>query len=176
MLSFVTRHASHVKGVLSGFDRVRFLGTLRWLAHVKGLLGYLSYQSVLLKEFREYAMSLTASIKQATQQIASEPIAYLPSSAASKDEVAREIAEREGITEGLVCVLSCVEPCFTFEVGPNKQKKELELRKFFGKCLHYYPMFGVALREGLVFKHPKGRLVTTTPFLGLRERAVGCGR
>jgi hypothetical protein len=138
MLSFVTRHASRVKGVLSGFDRVRFLGTLRWLAHVKGLLGYLSYQSVLLKEFREYAMSLTASIKQATQQIASEPIAYLPSSAASKEEVARGIAEREGITEGLVCVLSCVEPCFTFEVGPNKQKKELELRKFFGKCLHYY--------------------------------------
>jgi hypothetical protein len=159
MLSFLTRHASRVKGVLSGFDRVRFLGTLRWLAHVKGLLGYLSYKSVLLKEFREYAMSLTESIKQATKEIASEPIAYLPSSAASKDEVARGIAEREGLTEGLVCVLSCVEPCFTFEVGPNKQMKKLELRKFFGKCLHYY--FYLIDRE-LGWMHV--RLQTWMPF------------
>jgi hypothetical protein len=130
MLSFLTRHASRVKGVLSGFDRVRFRGTLRWLAHVKGLLGYLSYKSVLLKEFKEHAVSLTESIKQATKQIASEPIEYLPSSQSDKQDVACEIAEREGITEGLVCVLSCVEPCLTFEVGPNKPTKKLVDRRF----------------------------------------------
>lgn len=59
MLSFLTRHASEVKGWLSGFDRVRFRGTLRWLAHLKGVAGYLSHKSVLLKDFKEHAMSLT---------------------------------------------------------------------------------------------------------------------
>ena len=39
MQSFLARHESQVKGVLSGFDRVRFRGTLRWLANVRGLRG-----------------------------------------------------------------------------------------------------------------------------------------
>jgi len=138
MQSFLTRHASRVKGVLSGFDRVRFRGTLRWLAHVRGLMGFLSYQSVLLKDFKEYVKSLTAAIKRATSDVAKEPIEYLASSQVSKEQVAREIAQRDRIREGLVCVLSCVEPCSTYEVGPNRDAKKLELRKIWGKCLHYY--------------------------------------
>ena len=35
----------------------------------------------------------------------------------TKDEMARAIAERDGITEGLVCILRVVEPCKTFSVG-----------------------------------------------------------
>lgn len=141
MLSFLTRQASRVKGWLSGFDRVRFRGTLRWLAHVDGLMGYLSYKSVLLKDFKEYATSVTNTIVQASKQIAAEqqrPVKFLDSSNGSKEKMAREIAERDGITSGLVCVLECVEPCFTFEVGPNAATKKLELRRFFGKCKHQY--------------------------------------
>jgi len=33
MLRFIQRHAQKITGVLSGFDRLRFLGTLRELAH-----------------------------------------------------------------------------------------------------------------------------------------------
>jgi len=51
MDSFVTRHASEVKGTLSGFDRVRFRGTLRWLANLNGMGTWLSHTSVLLKDF-----------------------------------------------------------------------------------------------------------------------------
>src|SRR5690606_27747489 len=36
------------------------------------------------------------------------------------------------------CVLSAVEPCYTFEVGPHRARKVLELRRVHGKCLHYY--------------------------------------
>ena len=55
-----------------------------------------------------------------------------------KEDVAREIAERDGVTEGLVCVLTAVEPCHTFTVGPNRERKRLELRAHPGKCLHQY--------------------------------------
>ena len=34
MISFLARHASKIKGVLHGFDRIRFRGTLRWLAAI----------------------------------------------------------------------------------------------------------------------------------------------
>jgi hypothetical protein len=123
MLSFLTRQVSRVKGWLSGFDGVRFRGTLRWLAHEKGLMSYLSYKNILLKDFKEHATGLTQSLVQASQQIAAEqqrPVEYLFASNDSKEERARELAERDGITSGLVCVLECVEPCFTFEVGPDE--------------------------------------------------------
>lgn len=141
MDSFVTRHASEVKGTLSGFDRVRFRGTLRWPANLSGMGVWLSHVNVLLKDFRDYAMGLTDRIKQATQELAEQagrPVQYLASSSLRKEDLAREIAQRDGITEGLVCVVTAVEPCHTFTVGPNQEAKKLELRSHPGKCLHQY--------------------------------------
>lgn len=141
MDSFLTRHALEVKGTLSGFDRVRFRGTLRWLANLSGMGVWLSHANVLLKDFRDYAMGLTDRIKQATQELAENagrPVHYLASSSLRKEDLAREIAQRDGITEGLVCVLTAVEPCHTFTVGPNREAKKLELRSHPGKCLHQY--------------------------------------
>jgi len=62
MKSFLTRHQSEVKGVLSGFDRVRFRGTLRLIANLRGLSRWLSHHGVLLKSFKEFAMGLTETI------------------------------------------------------------------------------------------------------------------
>lgn len=141
MNSFVARHASAVKGTLSGFDRVRFRGTLRWLANLRGMGAWLSRADVLLKDFRDYAMGLTDQIKQATKDLAEKagrPECYLASSSLRKEEFARDIAKRDGIDEGLVCVLKAVEPCMTFTVGPNREAKKLELRSHQGKCLHQY--------------------------------------
>ena len=41
MDSFVHKYAGLVAGVLSGFDRLIFRGTLRTLAFTKGMMGYL---------------------------------------------------------------------------------------------------------------------------------------
>lgn len=141
MHTFLTRHEREVKGTLSGFDRVRFRGTLRWLANLKGMEVWLSVSSVLLKDFKDYARGLTDQIKQATQQLAEEagrPLHYLASSRLRKEDLAREIAKRDAIIAGLVCVLTAVEPCHTFTVGPNRKAKKLELRPHSGKCLHHY--------------------------------------
>lgn len=141
MNSFVTRHTSEVKGTLSGFDRVRFRGTLRWLANLRGMGTWLCRANVLLKDFKGYAMGLTDRIKLATQELAEKagrPVIYLHSSSLRKEDFARDIAERDAINEGLVCVLTAVEPCMTFTVGPHREAKRLELRSHQGKCLHQY--------------------------------------
>jgi hypothetical protein len=138
MKSFLSRHESEVQGTLSGFDRVRFRGTLRWLANTRGMSAWLQRANVLLKDFKEYAMGLTDTIKQATQRIAERegrPLEYLASSSLRKDDYAKGIAERDGISRGLVCVLSAVEPCITCTVGPNRQARKLEVRRLEGKCL-----------------------------------------
>ena len=141
MQSFLARHASKIKGVLHGFDRIRFRGTLRWLAYTQGLMKWLSRRSVLLKDFKEYALSLTDQVREETKRIAEAaqcPVIYLQSSTQSKEDLAKQIAAANGVREGLVCVLTSVEQCQTFTVGPNAKTKHLELRPLKGKCLHQY--------------------------------------
>jgi hypothetical protein len=141
MRSFLHVHGSEIKGVLSGWDRIRFRGTLRWLASVDGLGTYLWTTKGLLKDFCGWAQSLTKRVREATEALAKaagRPMQYLASSQQRKEDLARDIAAADGVREGLICVLSCVEPCRTFRVGPNAHTKRLELRALEGKCLHYY--------------------------------------
>lgn len=141
MSVFLQRCGSSVMGMVSGFDRVRLRGTLRWLCYRDGLGKHLSKLRVLLKEFGDYAESLTKRICSATKAVAEaagRPMQYLASPAANKEEIARGIAERDGIREGLICVLSAVEPCRSFGVHPNAATQQIELRSELRKCLHYY--------------------------------------
>jgi len=50
MERFTRRHQGQVIGMLSGFGRIRFRGTLRWLANGKGMLNFLWSAQVLLAE------------------------------------------------------------------------------------------------------------------------------
>jgi hypothetical protein len=52
MRTFLQRHEGQILGVLSGFDRLRFRGTLRMLNNVGGMLAVLGRLGVLLKDFR----------------------------------------------------------------------------------------------------------------------------
>ena len=70
MSTFLSRFGSEIKGVLSGWDRIRFRGTIRWLASLRGLGSYLSCQHILFKDFKTYAMSLTERIQWATEELA----------------------------------------------------------------------------------------------------------
>jgi len=162
MKSFLARHASKIKGVLSGFDRIRFRGTLRWLANTHGMMNWLWHRQVRLTEFKDYALALTRQVREQTEQIAEAaecPMPYLDSSALSKEDFAKQIAADNKVRKGLVCVLRSVDPCRTFEVSPNGKTKHIELHSFWGKCLHYY----------FYYLHPEwgwmhARLQTWLPF------------
>jgi hypothetical protein len=141
MNALVPKNADHVIGVLSGWDRLVFRGTLRMLAFAGGMAAYLSRVGVLLKEFGDHAQAMTdqliqASVKRA--ETAGRPVKYLASPSVRKDDYARQIAREEGITEGLICMLSCVEPCRSFEIYRNREKKILELLPRNRKCKFLY--------------------------------------
>jgi hypothetical protein len=141
MNRFTTKYADRLVGTLSGFDRLVFRGTLRRLSFVEGLQVYLSQRKVLLKEFGAHAQAVTERIKQAAQaaaQAGEMPVQYLGSAQTSKEEVARQIARERGVTQGPVCLLTCVEPFVGFDIYRNAQKKRLELVSRYRKCLHYY--------------------------------------
>ena len=141
---FSRKHADDVMGALSGFDRIRFRGTQRWLANVRGMMGFLWRVQVKLKEFKAYSMKLTGEIRSTVASLAADagrPVEYLNHPGVSKEVRARQIARTDGITEGLICVLESVDPCFSYEVGPNRQSKQLELRRKLMKCKHHYLYF-----------------------------------
>lgn len=141
MERFLDRHQDRIVGSISGFDRMRFTGTLRWMAHVDGMGKFLNSQGVLLKNFAAYIETVSEQIKQYAYGIAEakgRPVEYLASSSESKEDIAIKIAERDGIQQGLVCVLTCVEPCQSFDIQKNKKKKQLKLVGRWRKCLHLY--------------------------------------
>ena len=41
MYQFIRRHQNDIHGVLSGFDRIRFRGTIRWFGSVRGVMSFL---------------------------------------------------------------------------------------------------------------------------------------
>jgi len=141
MNALVPKNSAHVIGELSGWDRLVFRGTMRMLAYAGGMAAYLSRIGTLLKDFGDHAQAMTEQLIEASRQraeAAGRPVTYLPSSKIRKDEYARQIACQDGITEGLICVLECVEPCRSFEIYRNREKKLLELVSRDRKCKFLY--------------------------------------
>jgi hypothetical protein len=141
---FITQHAQDVIGILSGFDRLRFMATLRPLFQPSLMMRYLSHAGVLLADFSAFASGWTERVRAAARQLAQRsgrPLTYLHGSCAHKEHLARELAHRDGLNAGLIGIWSVVEPCLTYFVRRDREQKKLVLRLEPGKCLHYYFYF-----------------------------------
>ncbi len=162
MDTFIQQYEKDIIGHLSGFDRLVLRGTLRALAVKSGMLNYLWYVGVQLKDFGRFFKEKSEQLKSASCKEAKRlkrPILYLGSSKTSKEETAREIAEKDGIKQGLICILTTVEVCRSYELHRNREKKTLDLEPRTRKCLYLYhywmdPVFG--------FMH--GRIQSWFPF------------
>lgn len=140
MYKFLQRFGSKVSGVLSGFDRLRFRGSNRSLCYPGGILAFLCWMKILLKDFGDYAEDRTNTLCTAIEKRAVElqtPTIYVPSSNDDKEAIALAAAQKHDRKSGLIAVLSCVEPCRSVVVRKDDQgllQPGLEERK----CLHYY--------------------------------------
>lgn len=92
MYKFIANHQDEISGVLSGFDRLVFRGTLRSIAHAAGIQRYLSSNDVLLKHFGADVEQVSQRLKAASlaEAVATgRPVRYLASAKASKKDIAR---------------------------------------------------------------------------------------
>jgi hypothetical protein len=150
MNPFMQQHTDSVTGVLSGWDRLRFRGTLRMLAHVGGLSRFLGYTGHLLKDFGQYALELSRKVRAASLAVAEgsgRPVLHLESPSICKEDQARKVERRDGIQEGLICVLTAVEGCWSYNIRSNRATGHLDLVHAYRKCQHLYhymmhPVFG----------------------------------
>jgi hypothetical protein len=147
---FIQRYAERITGILSGFDRLVFRGTVRKLMFVAGLMSFLWRRQILLKEFGRWAQESTQTLIDASLAEARKtgrPVTYLASPRTDKEAMARAVARKDGIESGLVCVLEAVEPCLTYEIYRCRETKRLKPVVRWRKCkflYHYWmdPVFG----------------------------------
>jgi hypothetical protein len=144
--AFEIVHQDQVLGKLTFFDRMIFKGHLSMLQPPLAMKAFLDRQGVLLTDFGVYAKRLTEDLKAHIQQVAAAagaPYRYLGEThtkarGLSKEDLARQVAEERGVSEGLVCVFSAVEPCSSFDVAGNRGTRRLEVVRRRRRCLHFY--------------------------------------
>jgi hypothetical protein len=103
---------------------------------------YLQANKVLRKDFEAHTKQMTAKVLQASWIERAKQLGcfeYLGSSNIDKDQVARGYAQKYGSTEGLVCVLQCVEPCWSYALESKDHVLTVQGKQ--RKCsqlYHYY--------------------------------------
>jgi hypothetical protein len=154
---FERLHGQDLLGTLTTVDRLIIRGHLSrlWFPnHMAYLLDRLGVQ--IARDFGQFVKQASSKViahAEALAKRAGRPFIYQDRVVHGKDDLARQIASRDGITEGLICVLSTVEPAMSFTLARGAIRPRLR------KCLHLY--FYVIDRE-LGFIHI--RLQTWFPF------------
>ena len=147
MNAFLHRFGGLVLGMLSGLDRLVLRGKLCFLYSPNGMNKYLDVNGVLRKDFEAHTRGVTQQVLQASlieRAKASGQFRYLGSSNSDKNEVARGFAAEHRVREGLVCVLQCVESCWSFGLESKASaegKKTLSVGGKQRKCSHLYHYF-----------------------------------
>ena len=141
MERFLERYSDRIVGTITGFDRMLFRGQILSICHLGGMDRFLSSQRVLYKDFASVAQMFSERIKEHAEKTARQqqrPYIYLTSPSVSKEDRVRELLKDNPVAEGLICVLSCVEPCHSFTVRRDRENKQLRLVWGERKCQHFY--------------------------------------
>jgi hypothetical protein len=149
MKAFLQRFGALVAGVLQGFDRLVFKGKLRHLYGPEGMHAFFGINRIPREDFKTHVAEITKQILEASLVAEAKKLQryrYLSSSSTDKEQTARQIAAEQRVHQGLVCVLQCVEPCWTFDTI-NDRKGTPIIKGERGRCSHLYhyyihPKFG----------------------------------
>jgi hypothetical protein len=137
---FLSAHGNKITGTISVFDRLIIKGHLP-LGYPHGMEQLLQREGKLFKDLKGFVLEQSDRIKERARQLAEQsgrPYEY-HNIKIQKDQRAREIAARDGIDEGLVCVFAAVEPCRSFRIAFGEGRPRiLPARR---KCLFLYYYF-----------------------------------
>jgi len=141
MQAFLERHEQKIVGVLHGYDRLLFRGCLRSISYCDGLRNFLAASGVRYAQFGTFAQQLSDQLKVHAQKVAQDagrPFEYLQPGTRNKEQIALKIAQRDGISHGLICVLRCVEVCKSFGIGRDGKSGKFQFVRQNRKCLFFY--------------------------------------
>ena len=115
MKDFLVLHWNKITGVLGCFDRVIFRGYLP-LQDGYSMAHFLNQNGLCFRDLKSFLFEHSNRVKshaQAWAEREGRPFEYLTNRVPMESRT-RELAGRDGIEQGLVCVFSALEPCRTF--------------------------------------------------------------
>lgn len=140
MKTFLAKFAAHITATLDCFDRVIFRGHWQAISFPQGLEGWLAHQGITLPQFGRFAQTQSERLvlhAKATAAKHRRPYQYLPCKI-RKDEEARRLAARDGITKGLIAIFAELELCHTFKLTWGRGRPRLQSSRRKCLCLYYY--------------------------------------
>jgi hypothetical protein len=142
MRELVARFGKAVKGVLTGFDRIVFKGTLLPLAHEDGAMSFLRWSGVLNRDYKKWMQAQTNALVTTVERYAREhsgrPIIHLDTWRYDKEQLARKRQEQTGVDTGLIGAWSCLESCWSYRARYCAEKGYPQLRRYTTQCKHLY--------------------------------------
>ena len=163
MDSLLNKFGSLVKGVITGFDRIVYKGTILPIAYAAGMSYFLMTQNVLNKDFKTYAMAQSKKIVESANEISRRlcgcDTIFISSSNDRKESIAHKRQEETGVKEGLIGVWSCLESCSTFRSTFNTGAPYPILKQDQSRCKHLYYYF-----DDPVYGFMSVRLQTWAPY------------
>jgi hypothetical protein len=155
--AFQANYPEQVIGTLTTVDRLIIHGHLQCFWYRGGFVSFLLRQGVHInRDFKRYVQQASDRLVAHGKRIAERlerPFIYQDRVVRGKDDLAREIAKRDGITDGLICVFSTLELANCFALVRGNIVPRLR------KCLHLYFYL---IHPELGFMHV--RLQTWFPF------------
>ena len=129
MQQFSEKYHDQIMGVVTGFDRLVFGGSLRrlnygwWDDQLKAMVAigmeqYLWHNKILFKDYQQHVKRASERWKKESLKPFEKqglPVVFLRSASVDQEELARRVAGDRGIQTGLVCALSTLEPSPTLE-------------------------------------------------------------
>jgi hypothetical protein len=143
--SFIQKYQDDIQGVISCYDRVLIRGTLHSVSHAGAMTNLMYRRGVLLKDYKTFVAPYRNQIHEQAKLLANQedvPIIVIRKvkKVRKEDLVAKQLKKR-GTHPGLVCILSAMEGCETYQYRYDKSTGRSFLVMTSGKCTHYYYYF-----------------------------------
>ena len=139
MQQFVEKHRGKITGTLSCFDRILFKGYLP-LGWGGAMENFIARNGLRIKDFKRFVPRQANRLKdhaKAMAETAGRPYIYL-TGPIRKEERARALATRDGVTEGLIAVFAAVEACGSFKVAYGQGRPRIVRAARKCLCLYFY--------------------------------------
>ena len=135
------RHRGQISGELSCYDRVLLFGTLPKICYAEGMTSYMYERKMRIFDYPKFAEPFRNQLRENAETLAKEngiEIEFVRKRNVRKEDLVKTAIAKRGEHPGLVCILSAMEPCSSYQPWHNKSTGKTYLRPDDGKCLHYY--------------------------------------
>lgn len=139
---FLAKFRDVIKGIITGFDRIVFKGSILPLSHAEGAMSFCQSHGIRNKDFKRWAIGQTEQVVQCAEQYARKHtgrgIEAIASSKIRKEELAHRRQREMGLQSGVIGVWSATEMCRSYRAQYSAEAGHPLLRNEPMKCKHLY--------------------------------------